>query len=81
MKQEGCAHVLLGIHNPWVLHGRQLSPFSSCLQRNYRTFLLFVYNTTVLCLYVFGCSLAQIFVRHRELVNDAHARGESGDGL
>lgn len=46
-------------------------------QRNYRTFLLFVYTTTVLCLYVFGCCLAQLFVRHNELVDEAKAAGTS----
>ena len=38
-------------------------------QRNYRSFLLFVFTSTVLCLYVIGCGLAQIFVRHNELVD------------
>ena len=41
----------------------------SISQRNYRTFLLFVFTSTVLCLYVIGCGLAQLFVRHNELVN------------
>jgi palmitoyltransferase ZDHHC9/14/18 len=51
------------------------------MQRNYRTFLIFIYITTVYCLYVFGVCLAQLFVRHRQLVDEAQAAGESTDGL
>ena len=34
-------------------------------------FLLFVYTTTVFCMYVFGCCLAQLFLRHNELQEEA----------
>lgn len=65
-------HVLTNSHPPHPA-------LPCCPQRNYRAFLLFVYTSTVLCMYAFGCSMAQLFVRHRELVNEARARGESGD--
>lgn len=50
------------------------------LQRNYRTFLLFIFTATVLCLYVVGVCLAQLFLRHKELVNEDKAAGGTGDG-
>ena len=40
-------------------------------QRNYRTFLLFVYTSTVLCLYVFGLCVAMLFVKHDQLVEES----------
>lgn len=50
-----------------------------CPQRNYRFFLLFIYTSTLLCLYAFGNSLAQLFVRHQQLVNEAKNKGLSGN--
>jgi palmitoyltransferase ZDHHC9/14/18 len=51
------------------------------MQRNYRTFVLFANSMVVLCLYYFFCSLAMLFVRHRELVSEAEQRGESTDKM
>ena len=74
---SACAFVLL--HD-------SVEPDNSCTfhpspptQRNYRSFLLFVFTSTVLCLYVIGCGLAQIFVRHNELV-DLVSLGKGGVG-
>lgn len=39
----------------------------SCVQRNYRTFLLFIYTTTVYIAWTFGVSLGSLFVKHAEL--------------
>ena len=52
------------------------SPRLAPLQRNYRSFLLFVYSTTVLCMYVFGVCTAMLFVKHNELADDAKAAGQ-----
>ncbi len=51
------------------------------LQRNYRTFLLFVYTSAVLCMYVFGVSLAMLFVKHNQLVAEAREAGRDTGGL
>jgi len=56
-------------HCPWV--GTTIG------RRNYRTFLLFVYVTAVTCLYVFGCCLAQMFLRHREVAKELQGSGLS----
>jgi len=65
----------------WLVDRPILKPcyYVSALQRNYRSFLLFIYTATVLCLYAFGNSLASLFVRHQELVDEAKDNGESGD--
>lgn len=57
-----CGCLAAGLHSCAVipLHFPCFPPLA--LQRNYRTFLLFVYTTTVLCLYVMGCCLAQLFM-------------------
>jgi hypothetical protein len=38
-----------------------------CLQRNYRTFLMFIYSTSIYIAWTFGVSLGSLFVRHKEL--------------
>lgn len=44
-------------HCPWV--GTTIG------QRNYRTFLLFVFNTALLCFYVFAISVTHVHVQYR----------------
>jgi palmitoyltransferase ZDHHC9/14/18 len=55
----------------------------SCVQRNYRTFLLFIYTTSVYIAWTFGVCLGSLFVKHRELAAAAAARGpqDSTDSL
>jgi palmitoyltransferase ZDHHC9/14/18 len=37
------------------------------VQRNYRTFLMFIYSTSIYIAWTFGVSLGSLFVRHKEL--------------
>jgi hypothetical protein len=53
----------------------------SLLQRNYRTFLLFIFTTSILCIYVFACCLTQLFLKHNQLVDDARRDGRITSGL
>lgn len=59
-----------------------LPPFA-CPQRNYRTFLLFIYGTSVYIAWTFGVSLGSLFVKHAELEAAAAARPQdnSNEGL
>ena len=69
--------VWAGIYNPHP----SPPPLPRPPQRNYRTFLLFVYTSSVLCLYVFGVCVAMLFVKHDQLVGEAADAGQSTDGL
>lgn len=51
----------------------------SCPQRNYRTFLLFIYGTSVYIAWTFGVSLGFLFVKHGELEAAAAARPPGQD--
>jgi hypothetical protein len=52
------------------------------LQRNYRTFLLFIYGTSVYIAWTFGVSLGSLFVKHSELVAAAASRpAQESEGL
>jgi hypothetical protein len=51
------------------------APLRSCAQRNYRTFLLFIYSTSVYIAWTFGVCLGSLFVKHAELQAAAAARG------
>jgi uncharacterized membrane protein len=46
-------------------------------QRNYRTFLLFIYSTTLYIMWTFGVSLGMLFVKQRELAT-ANPQLENG---
>lgn len=58
---------------------RSLARFSPS-QRNYRSFLLFIYTAAILCLYVIACCLTQLFVKHGQVVDDAQASGDGSSG-
>ncbi len=65
---------------PALAHSRTLLPNPAtppATQRNYRFFLLFIFTATILCLYVMGVCLAQLFLRHQELVDDQRAAGNN----
>jgi hypothetical protein len=49
-----------------ILHGVTLL-LLFCLQRNYRTFLMFIYSTSIYIAWTFGVSLGSLFVKHKEL--------------
>lgn len=67
--------VLLNTHHT-ICFNLGMLPLSSSLQRNYRSFLLFIYTAAILCLYVIACCLTQLFVKHGQVVDDAHASGD-----
>lgn len=54
-------------------------------QRNYRTFLLFIYSTSLYIAWTFGVSLGSLFVKHDELEAAAAAGAQQqqsgGDSL
>ena len=58
-------------HCPWV--GTTIG------QRNYRTFLLFVVNTTLLCMYVFALSVVQVHLHFtaQKVAHDAGTRDKA----
>ncbi len=43
-------------------------------QRNYRTFLLFVYSTSIFIMWTFAICLWSLFVKHDELEEQAQVR-------
>jgi palmitoyltransferase ZDHHC9/14/18 len=48
------------------------------LQRNYRTFLLFIYTTTIYIMWTFGVSMGMLFVKHGELLKEAGGNENAG---
>jgi hypothetical protein len=57
-----------------------LRPHTLRTQRNYRTFLLFIYATSVFIAWTFGVSLGSLFVKHGQLVEAAAAAAGTGAG-
>lgn len=75
-------------HQTVVTHGHVNTPtatnphLSSSLytvQRNYRTFLLFIYTTSIYIMWTFGVSLGMLFVKHDELVAEQQQQGQQTD--
>lgn len=50
------------------------------IQRNYRTFLMFIYATSVYIAWTFGVSMASLFVKHAELEAAAASRPQQQNG-